>query len=54
MAVDEDQPERMFEPDPNTVLPDYQIAEALRSIAVSLCWIEHHLKLIRAEPRPAI
>lgn len=52
--ADDDRPERMFEPGPGVTLPDHQIAEALQSIAVSLCWIEHHLKLIRAEPRPVI
>ncbi len=52
--ADEDQPTRMFEPDPGVTAPDRQIAEALQSIAVSLCWIEHHLKTLRAEPRPVI
>ncbi len=52
MAVDEDRPERMFVPDPAIHTSDHQIVEALQSIAESLCWVEHHLKLIRVESPP--
>ncbi len=47
-----DTPERMFVHEDKFRGPDHQIVEALQSIAVSLCWIEHHLKLIRVESPP--
>lgn len=58
MAV---KPKRPFAPKDDQTLASVapeQVAEALRSIAISLSWIDHNLELIRerleAEDRPVI